>query len=89
MHLSIIMTPEKLDSKIAICYCLHDDHWFLEASIHSVRSAGEVFAFVSKVAWNGPAGDWEKCKAMSSGLAAYDEATWTRLWEVSDTMVCR
>jgi NAD(P)-dependent dehydrogenase (short-subunit alcohol dehydrogenase family) len=30
---------------------------------------------------------WEKSKAVSSGSAAYDEATWTRLWEVSDKMV--
>ncbi len=30
---------------------------------------------------------WEKCKAVQSDRAAYDEATWTRLWEVSDKMV--
>ena len=30
---------------------------------------------------------WEKCKAAPSGRATYDEATWTRLWEVSDAMV--
>jgi NAD(P)-dependent dehydrogenase (short-subunit alcohol dehydrogenase family) len=30
---------------------------------------------------------WEKSKVVPSGRAAYDEATWTRLWEVSDTMV--
>ena len=30
---------------------------------------------------------WEKSKAVPSGRAAYDEATWTRLWEVSDNMV--
>jgi NAD(P)-dependent dehydrogenase (short-subunit alcohol dehydrogenase family) len=30
---------------------------------------------------------WEKCKALSSARAAYDESTWTRLWEVSDKMV--
>ncbi len=30
---------------------------------------------------------WEKCKAVPSGRAAYDEASWTRLWEVSDKMV--
>jgi len=26
---------------------------------------------------------------VSSGRAAYDKATWTRLWEVSDKMVAR
>ena len=30
---------------------------------------------------------WEKRKAVASGQAAYDEASWTRLWEVSDKMV--
>lgn len=30
---------------------------------------------------------WEKSKEMPSGRAAYDEATWTRLWEDSDKMV--
>jgi hypothetical protein len=30
---------------------------------------------------------WEKSKAVQSGRAAYDQATWTRLWEVSDRMV--
>jgi NAD(P)-dependent dehydrogenase (short-subunit alcohol dehydrogenase family) len=30
---------------------------------------------------------WEKSKVVRSGRAAYDEATWTRLWEVSDKMV--
>ena len=30
---------------------------------------------------------WEKIKAVPSNRASYDEATWTRLWEVSDKMV--
>lgn len=30
---------------------------------------------------------WEKSKVAPSGRAASDEATWTRLWDVSDTMV--
>jgi len=30
---------------------------------------------------------WEKSKAVPSGRAAYDRATWTRLWEVSDRLV--
>lgn len=30
---------------------------------------------------------WEKGKAVLSDRAAYDEASWTRLWEVSDKMV--
>ena len=30
---------------------------------------------------------WEKSTVVPSGRAAYDEATWTRLWDISDTMV--
>jgi NAD(P)-dependent dehydrogenase (short-subunit alcohol dehydrogenase family) len=30
---------------------------------------------------------WEKCKAIPSGPASYDESTWTRLWEVSEQMI--
>jgi len=30
---------------------------------------------------------WEKSHALASGRAAYDEETWTRLWEVTDRMV--
>jgi NAD(P)-dependent dehydrogenase (short-subunit alcohol dehydrogenase family) len=30
---------------------------------------------------------WEKSKAVPSGRATYDEATWTRLWEVSAKLV--
>jgi hypothetical protein len=30
---------------------------------------------------------WEKSTAVPSGRATYDEATWTRLWEISDKMV--
>ena len=30
---------------------------------------------------------WEKSRVVPSGRAAYDEDTWTRLWEVSDRMV--
>jgi NAD(P)-dependent dehydrogenase (short-subunit alcohol dehydrogenase family) len=30
---------------------------------------------------------WEKSKAVPSGRATYDKATWTRLWEASDEMI--
>jgi retinol dehydrogenase 12 len=30
---------------------------------------------------------WEKSKAVPSGSAAYETATWTRLWEISDQMI--
>ena len=30
---------------------------------------------------------WEKCKAVPYGLAAYNETTWTRLWNITVNMV--
>lgn len=30
---------------------------------------------------------WEKSKATPSGPASYDEATWARLWDISDKMI--
>jgi hypothetical protein len=30
---------------------------------------------------------WEKSKVVRSGRTAYDQVTWTRLWEVSDKLV--
>jgi hypothetical protein len=30
---------------------------------------------------------WEKRNVVRSGRAAYDEATWTRLWDVSNKLV--
>jgi hypothetical protein len=30
---------------------------------------------------------WEKCQAVPSGRATYDEAIWIRLWELSDKLV--
>lgn len=30
---------------------------------------------------------WEKSQSIQSGQASYDEATWTRLWEVSEQMI--
>jgi NAD(P)-dependent dehydrogenase (short-subunit alcohol dehydrogenase family) len=32
---------------------------------------------------------WEKSQAVPSGRAAYDEATWTRLWQVSEEMISK
>jgi len=47
--------------ELPCCLCLHDDHWFVEAAIRSFLSAGPATAFVSRVAWDGTAGPWERC----------------------------
>lgn len=44
---------------LAVCFCLHDDHWYLSQAAQSVASFGKCFAFVSRLAWNGSIGDWQ------------------------------
>lgn len=56
--------------KIAVAYCLHDDHAFLAQSIESFKRAGEIFAFVSQVAWHGDAGDWERTAEICGSAGA-------------------
>lgn len=46
-----------------------------------------VYLATSPVVENVTGKYWEKSKVVPSGRAAYDEAAWTRLWEVSDKMV--
>lgn len=55
------MPSEPRLPEVPSCLCLHDDFWFAEAAICSFRPAGPVTAFVSRVAWNGSGGPWERC----------------------------
>ena len=48
-------TPTRLCS----CYAVHDDAGFLAASAASVRRAGPIYVFVSRMPWHGEAGDWQ------------------------------
>ncbi|MBS1707571.1 MAG: glycosyltransferase family 2 protein, partial [Armatimonadetes bacterium] len=41
--------------------CVHDDHWFLEPVVKAVLPAGPVTVFVSRMAWDGSDGPWERC----------------------------
>jgi glycosyltransferase involved in cell wall biosynthesis/tetratricopeptide (TPR) repeat protein len=56
--------------QVPACYCLHDDHWYLELSIQSFQDAGPIVAFVSKVAWDGSPGDWERCASLAEARGA-------------------
>src|SRR5579884_2822972 len=47
-------------ARIAVCYVVHDDFYYLKESILSFKPAGDVFAFVSRVPWSGEPGDWER-----------------------------
>ena len=58
------MTP------VPICYCLHDDHWFLDCSIRSWQKARPIYAFVSRLAFNGEPGDWERCAKVTRDAGA-------------------
>lgn len=55
---------------VPVLYCCHDDHWFLRPSIRSFKTAGPVICFVSRVAWDGSAGDWEKCAQIAEDEGA-------------------
>ena len=57
-------------TKIGVAFCVHDDHWFLEAAIASFRSAGDVFVFLSEVPWNGEPGDWERVRTVAEKAGA-------------------
>ncbi|HVT12594.1 MAG TPA: glycosyltransferase [Fimbriimonadaceae bacterium] len=56
--------------QIPVCYCLHDDHWYLDLSIKSFLSAGPVICFISRVAWDGSPGAWQCCAEVASSLGA-------------------
>ncbi len=53
--------PRKRLPEVPSCLCLHDDHWFVEAAVRSFLPAGPATAFVSRVAWDGSPGPWERC----------------------------
>ena len=55
---------------VPVCYCLHDDHWFLDCSIRSWQSSGPVYALVSRLAWNGEPGNWERCVEVAKQAGA-------------------
>jgi hypothetical protein len=45
---------------IPVCVVAHDDNWFLEAMRASYGAAGPVTVFISRRAWNGAEGPWER-----------------------------
>jgi hypothetical protein len=57
-------------TKVAVCYCVHDDAYYLRESIESSKAAGPVFVFVSKRPWNDEPGDWERAAEAAGGTGA-------------------
>src|SRR5215469_8102301 len=45
-----------------VLICLHDDHLFLRECIRSFQSVGKVFLAISRLGWDGTAGDWQTSK---------------------------
>lgn len=62
IDLNLLLPMRK--TKIGVCYCLHDDHWFLKASMASWRAAGRILAFISDQAWDGSRGNTKLCEVI-------------------------
>lgn len=56
--------------EVPSCMCMHDDHWFVGAAVRSFMPAGPVTAFVSRVAWDGSPGPWERCAEAAEAAGA-------------------
>lgn len=65
-------------SKLAVCYIVHDDMFYLASSIASFQEAGEVFVFVSRVPWHDQPGDWQAAAQTARDASAeVIEGEWT------------
>jgi len=52
------------------CLVVHDDHWFLERVLASYAPAGPATVFVSRRAWNGSDGPWERVRDAAQAAGA-------------------
>ncbi len=57
-----------MDAKVGTCICCHDDDSFLKEVVVSFQLAGPVVVFVSRLAWDGSAGNWHRCH--DAGISA-------------------
>ncbi|MCC6447021.1 MAG: glycosyltransferase [Armatimonadetes bacterium] len=57
-------------ARVAACYCVHDDWYYLAESIASVAEAADVWACVSRVPWHGQPGNWERSAAVARQAGA-------------------
>ncbi len=58
-----------MKNKRCVVLCAHDDYWFVGKVVEAAKSFGPVYAFVSRLAWSGPAGNFERVaeEAKSAG----------------------
>lgn len=54
-----------MNDPIPVCICAHDDYYYLPATIRSWKSAGPIYVFISRLAWNGEVGDWDRCATVA------------------------
>ena len=57
-------------AKVVVCYCVHDDSYYLAQSIASFLTVGPVFVFVSRLPWHDQPGDWEAAAAVAREAGA-------------------
>ena len=56
--------------RLPTCLCLHDDSTFLATAIGAVKAAGPVYCFVSRRAWDGSYGCWERAVEVAEEAGA-------------------
>src|SRR4051812_2250423 len=57
-------------SVVPVCICAHDDYWFLTDTIGSFSTAGPVTVVISRIAWDGSEGAWQRCALASARSGA-------------------
>ena len=65
------MQPFTVNRERCAIVCLHDDYLFLPQAIRSCRFfTKNVLCYISQIAWNGSAGDWQLTESLARDLGA-------------------
>jgi len=59
-----------MSHKTAVCICVHDDFYYLGATIASFTCGLPVFVYLSEVSWNGDVGDWHRAEKIALAAGA-------------------
>ena len=62
--------PTSLSSRVAALLVAHDDHWYLDATIRSLRGRVPAYVFVNRVPFFGEAGDWHRASQVAEAAGA-------------------
>ncbi len=55
---------------LPVCIHVHDDYWFLEHVIERFSTCGPIHVVISKVAWDGSVGNWERSVEVAKACGA-------------------